>query len=33
MLVIAYRPVIAGGFPQEEETIAEDLGGQPHEAL
>jgi hypothetical protein len=33
MHVIACRPVIVGGFPQEKEIIAVELGGQPREAL
>jgi hypothetical protein len=31
-IVIACRPVIAGGFPQEKKAIAAELGGQPREA-
>jgi hypothetical protein len=33
MHVITCRPVIVGGFPQEQEAIAVELGGQPCEAL
>jgi hypothetical protein len=33
MHVIACRPVVAEGFPQDKEAIVEELGGQSHEAL
>jgi hypothetical protein len=31
-IIIACRPVVTGGFPQEKKAIAAKLGGQPHEA-
>jgi hypothetical protein len=31
MHVITYRPVVAGGLPQEKKAIAAELGGQPRE--